>query len=227
MKRHFFHCHPKKLIKFPDFIFPCGSSQCFEHCRLNAPKEARVDHIRFACPLPFLYDLIRSQIAMCSATDTISSYNLIYFAQSLIGTPYREASSNPSYGFDCSGFVSYVFKSFNADVPRSSEDFINVGRKIRLEDARTGDIILFTGTKSHHPHRIGHVGIVYCNDGGGLKFIHSTSGKEYGVTISSMDDRYKRRFVQSDTPIETKRCLPGTSELNSFDKIFRIPISGL
>lgn len=130
------------------------------------------------------------------ATDSISSYNLIYFAQSLIGTRYCPASSDPSRGFDCSGFVSYVFKNFNANVPRSSGDFINAGRKIRIEDARTGDIILFTGTKSHHPHRIGHVGIVYCNEGGGLKFIHSTSGKEYGVTISSMDDTYKRRFVQ-------------------------------
>ncbi|MGZ3929112.1 MAG: C40 family peptidase [Mucilaginibacter sp.] len=130
------------------------------------------------------------------STDSISSYNLIYFAQSLIGTPYCPASSDPSRGFDCSGFVSYVFKQFNADVPRSSNEFINIGRKIRLEDARTGDIILFTGTKSHHLHTIGHVGIVYCNEGGGLKFIHSTSGKEYGVTISSMDDTYKRRFVQ-------------------------------
>lgn len=128
--------------------------------------------------------------------DSISSYNLIYFAQNLIGTSYRAASANPSRGFDCSGFVSYVFKSFGANVPRSSNEFLNIGRKIRIEDARTGDIILFTGTKSHHPHSIGHVGIVYCNDGGGLKFIHSTSGKEYGVTISAMDDTYKRRFVQ-------------------------------
>lgn len=136
-------------------------------------------------------------VAFSLNTDSISSYNLIYFAQNLIGTSYRPASSNPSQGFDCSGFVSYVFKSFGANVPRSSDEFINIGRKINIEDARTGDIILFTGTKTHHPHSIGHVGIVYCNDGGGpLKFIHSTSGKEYGVTISEMDNTYKRRFVQ-------------------------------
>jgi len=131
-----------------------------------------------------------------SNTDTISSYNLLYFAQSLIGTPYREASSDPSHGFDCSGFVSYVFKSFDANVPRSSGDYANLGRKIKIEDAMPGDVILFRGTKSHHPHSIGHVGIVYSNDGNELRFIHSTSGKEYGVTISSMDDSYKRRFVK-------------------------------
>jgi murein DD-endopeptidase / murein LD-carboxypeptidase len=131
-----------------------------------------------------------------NSTDTISSYNLLYFAQSLIGTPYREASSDPAHGFDCSGFVSYVFRSFDANVPRSSGDYANLGRTIRLEDAMPGDIILFKGTKSHHPHSIGHVGIVYSNEGNELRFIHSTSGKEYAVTITSMDDSYKRRFVK-------------------------------
>jgi lipoprotein Spr len=89
-----------------------------------------------------------------------------------------------------------VFKSFNFDVPRSSCEYDNVGEKISLEDAKPGDIILFKGTKSHHPHSIGHVGIVYSNIDGEVKFIHSTSGKEYCVTISAMDDTYKRRFVQ-------------------------------
>jgi len=146
-------------------------------------KKSRHVHHRVRVPLIILN------------ADSISSYNLIYFAQSLIGTRYCEASSDPSRGFDCSGFVNYVFRQFNADVPRSSNEFINVGRKISIDEARTGDIILFKGTKSHHPRSIGHVGIVYCNEGGGLKFIHSTSGKKYGVTISSMDDTYKRRFV--------------------------------
>ncbi len=129
-------------------------------------------------------------------TDSVSADSIIGFAQTLIGTRYRAASSNPLYGFDCSGFVSYVFKSFNVNVPRSSEDFINAGERISIDDAKPGDVILFTGTKTHHPHSIGHVGIVFSNDGNGLKFIHSTSGKEYCVTISSMDDTYRRRFVQ-------------------------------
>ena len=129
-------------------------------------------------------------------TDSVSADSVITFAQTLLGTPYREASSNPSYGFDCSGFVSYVFKSFDVKVPRSSSEFINAGERISIDDAKPGDVILFTGTKTHHPHSIGHVGIVFSNDGDGLKFIHSTSGKEHGVTISAMDDTYKRRFVQ-------------------------------
>jgi lipoprotein Spr len=129
-------------------------------------------------------------------TDSITSNNILEFAESLIGTRYRPATSDPNRGFDCSGFVSYVFKNFNFTVPRSSCEFISVGEKIRFEDAKPGDIILFTGTKKH-TRKIGHIGIVY--QGGNddqFKFIHSTSGKEYGVTISSMDKNYRRRFVQ-------------------------------
>jgi cell wall-associated NlpC family hydrolase len=128
-------------------------------------------------------------------TDNISPDSILRFAENLIGTRYRSASSDPLRGFDCSGFVSYVFKAFNLMVPRSSYEFINVGEKIRLEDAKPGDIILFTGTK-RHTRKIGHIGIVWCNENDEFKFIHSTSGKEHGVTITAMDNTYKRRFVQ-------------------------------
>lgn len=128
-------------------------------------------------------------------TDSVSAESIIHFAETLIGIRYRPATSDPLRGFDCSGFVSYVFKNFNFNVPRSSCEFISVGEKIKLEDAKPGDIILFTGTKKH-TRRIGHMGIVVHNGTDDFKFIHSTSGKEYCVTITSMDDRYKHRFVQ-------------------------------
>jgi lipoprotein Spr len=127
-------------------------------------------------------------------TDSVTADNLLNFAQSLIGTRYRSAASDPELGFDCSGFVSYVFKNFNFNVPRSSGEFANVGEKVQYEDARPGDIIIFTSPTNRH--RIGHVGIVFSNNGDDLKFIHSTSGKEHGVTITVMDATYKRRFVQ-------------------------------
>jgi lipoprotein Spr len=128
-------------------------------------------------------------------TDSVSADSILQFAQSLIGIRYRIATSNPLIGFDCSGFVGYVFKKFNFNVPRSSYEFISVGEKISLEDAKPGDIILFTGTKKH-TRKIGHIAIVLFNWAGSLKFIHSTSGKEHGVTITAMDDTYRHRFVQ-------------------------------
>ena len=134
--------------------------------------------------------------AILTTVDSVSSDILLSFAQTLLGVRYRAASSDPLRGFDCSGFVSYVFKKFNFVVPRSSNEFATAGEKIKLEDAKPGDVILFTGTKTHHPHSIGHVGIVFSNEDGQLRFIHSTSGKEHGVTISAMEDTYKRRFVE-------------------------------
>jgi lipoprotein Spr len=128
-------------------------------------------------------------------SDSVSADSLIKFAQTLIGTRYRPACSDPLRGFDCSGFVNYVFKFFNFIVPRSSCEFISIGEKVKLEDAKPGDIILFTSPKKHC-HRIGHVGIVLYNGSDDFKFIHSTSGKEYGVTITSMDKTYRHRFVQ-------------------------------
>ena len=130
-------------------------------------------------------------------TDSVSADSLISFAKTLLNTPYRAASSDPARGFDCSGFVSFVFKNFDVKVPRSSSEFNGVGEPIDLADAKPGDIVLFTGTKSHHPHSIGHVGIVFSNDDGQLTFIHSTSGKEYCVTVSAMDETYQRRFVKA------------------------------
>ena len=128
------------------------------------------------------------------STDSVTGDSIIQFARTLIGIRYRSATSDPLRGFDCSGFVNYVFKNFNFSVPRSSPEFINIGEKIALEDAKPGDIIIFTSPTRHHS--IGHVGIVLCNEGGDIEFIHSTSGKEHGVTITVLDDTYRRRFVQ-------------------------------
>jgi cell wall-associated NlpC family hydrolase len=120
---------------------------------------------------------------------------LVSFAKTLIGVHYKYASTDPSYGFDCSGFISYVFNHFGITVPRSSVDFTNYGKEISLSDAKPGDLILFTGTDST-THVVGHMGIVTENINGGLQFIHSTSGKAYGVTISPLDGYYAERFVK-------------------------------
>ncbi|MEJ7672522.1 MAG: NlpC/P60 family protein [Chitinophagaceae bacterium] len=73
---------------------------------------------------------------------------LVAFAESLIGVPYRYGSTDPKVGFDCSGFITYVFNHFQIKVPRSSIDFTNVGKEIPFTEARRGDIIFFTGTDS-------------------------------------------------------------------------------
>jgi cell wall-associated NlpC family hydrolase len=125
----------------------------------------------------------------------VKPHEIVNFAETLIGTPYRYGSTDPKLGFDCSGFITYVFKHFNISVPRSSIDFTNVGKEIPPTSAKRGDIILFTGTDSTERF-VGHMGIIVSNTDT-LKFIHSTSGKAYGVTISPLSNYYKGRFVKT------------------------------
>jgi len=120
--------------------------------------------------------------------------SIVNFAETLKGIPYKYASADPAAGFDCSGFITYVFNHFNIEVPRSSVDFTNVGTPINLDQAKRGDLILFTGTDSSK-RIVGHMGIVTENNDS-LQFIHATSGKKYGVTVTTLNDYYMGRFVK-------------------------------
>jgi cell wall-associated NlpC family hydrolase len=128
-------------------------------------------------------------------TGTTTPDALIAFAKTLIGTSYCPASTDINKGFDCSGFVTYVFNHFNIAVPRSSVDFTNVGKEIDKQQARPGDLILFTGTDSTI-RVVGHMGIVIDNSSDTLHFIHSSSGKAYGVVVSPLERYYSGRFVK-------------------------------
>jgi cell wall-associated NlpC family hydrolase len=127
--------------------------------------------------------------------ENTSPGELVKYAETLIGVPYLYGSTNPQRGFDCSGFITYVFNHFNIDVPRSSIEFTNVGTEISLEKSKPGDLILFTGTDSTERF-VGHMGIIISNDSIQTLFIHSTSGKENGVTITPLNNYYKSRFVK-------------------------------
>jgi cell wall-associated NlpC family hydrolase len=128
-------------------------------------------------------------------TRNVSPLSVVAFAQTLKGIPYKYGSTDPKQGFDCSGFITYVFNHFNISVPRSSIDFTNVGREVPPSAARPGDLILFTGTDST-VRIVGHMGIVISQPGADLEFIHSSSGKAYGVTINPLNGYYQTRFVK-------------------------------
>jgi len=144
-------------------------------------------------------DNTRTDPTPLPASETIDTKNVhpeevVKFAQTLAGTPYVYGSTNPKVGFDCSGFITYVFNHFGISVPRSSIDFTNVGKEIKVEDAKRGDLILFTGTNPAERF-VGHMGIVVSNTDT-LQFIHSTSGKAMSVTTTPLNEYYKSRFVK-------------------------------
>jgi cell wall-associated NlpC family hydrolase len=120
---------------------------------------------------------------------------LIDFAKQYLGTPYRRGSANPKTGFDCSGFVSYVFKKFDVSLPRSSKQYKPLGKALKPEEFKVGDIIVFYGFKD--ASHIGHVGIICEANGMKSRFIHASSGKAHSVTISDLGSvMYNRRFYK-------------------------------
>ncbi len=127
--------------------------------------------------------------------DSVAAANTVAFAKTFLGTPYKFGCSAPSTGFDCSGFISYVLHHSGIEAPRSSIDFTNAGATIPLDNARVGDLILFTGTNSAI-RTVGHIGLVVAVGIGGLRFIHASSGSDYAVIITLLNEGYKQRFVK-------------------------------
>lgn len=98
-----------------------------------------------------------------------------------LGTPYRYGGSSPG-GFDCSGFVMYVFSQYGLDLPRTASDQASVGVHIEKKDLIPGDLVFFNCGGSG----INHAGI-YSGNG---NFIHSSSPRSGGVIYSSLVDGY-------------------------------------
>ncbi|MDR1921488.1 MAG: C40 family peptidase [Candidatus Adiutrix sp.] len=115
-------------------------------------------------------------------------------AFSQVGRLYRYGGASPETGFDCSGFVKWVYGQYNVNLPRQSGSMLTVGKPVARDELRPGDLVFF-GKK-----RVSHVGIYTGDD----KYIHSPStGKR--IQESDMDDRGRgerymagRRIINND-----------------------------
>ena len=124
--------------------------------------------------------------------------SIVRFALAQLGTAYCYAGTSPATGFDCSGFVLYVFGHFNIEVPHATALLIDAGQPVPRAQAQPGDIVVFTGTAATSTTP-GHAGIVISGRGETpLRFVHSSSARrESGVKISQVEGTdYERRFMQ-------------------------------
>lgn len=106
-------------------------------------------------------------------------------ALDLIGIRYRRGGTSPDSGFDCSGFVSHVFKEgLGLYLPRSAKEMSKTGDEVGKEELKPGDLVFFNTMR----RTFSHVGI-YLGDN---LFVHSprVGGK---VRIEDLRDRYWTR----------------------------------
>jgi cell wall-associated NlpC family hydrolase len=119
--------------------------------------------------------------------------DLTDFAMQFVDVRYRRGGRAPSTGFDCSGFVHYVFAQvLGIDLPQNSVGQYEVGKQIARNDMMTGDLVFF----KTHGKRISHVGI-YLGEG---RFIHSpTTGER--VRVDNLSAQYwAHRFAGARRP---------------------------
>jgi N-acetylmuramoyl-L-alanine amidase len=127
--------------------------------------------------------------AVKEALDTRT--RLVAYAKKYLGTKYVYGGSTPEDGFDCSGFVQYVFKNYGVTLHRVAADQATQGTKISKSELKPGDLMFFdtNGGKNY----INHVGIFIGNG----KFIHAANKKSDLVITDISNDFYVKSYMTS------------------------------
>lgn len=115
-------------------------------------------------------------------TDTRKTQILLNMARQYLGVPYVWAGRSPG-GFDCSGFIYFVFDQLGYGLPRMADGQYEVGIPVPRQALRPGDLVFF---ETYEPGP-SHVGIYLGNE----QFIHASSGAGY-VTVTPMSNPYHR-----------------------------------
>jgi cell wall-associated NlpC family hydrolase len=104
------------------------------------------------------------------------------YARKFVGVRYRYGGTSPRTGFDCSGFVKYVYAHFGLALPHYTVSQFHLGRRVARRALKPGDLVFFNG--------LGHVGL-YVGHG---KFIHAPhSGTR--VQVESMWGWYAHEYA--------------------------------
>ena len=108
------------------------------------------------------------------------SRTVVSDAMNYMGVPYVFGGNTPSSGFDCSGYVRYVFANAGIYLPRTADVQYNCGYAVSTSELAPGDLVFFE-TYCPGPSHVG----IYVGDG---NFVHASSSR--GVTVSSLSSSY-------------------------------------
>jgi hypothetical protein len=138
--------------------------------------------------------------AQTAAED--SAADLVLRALALLETPYRYGGRTPT-GFDCSGFVGYVFsEAAGVVLPRRTEDIGRIGAKLSQGELTAGDLVFFNTLG----RRFSHVGIYIGND----RFVHApTRGGR--VRVERLSDAYWTARYNGARRVDGGAAAPSTA----------------
>jgi cell wall-associated NlpC family hydrolase len=148
------------------------------------PATAAAEAARFSSteaeelPTPLVEHTLLTEAAEYVQPEPVGRPRVVSIALRYLGTPYRWAGSSPS-GFDCSGFVMYVYGRIGIGLPHNSAMLWGVGRPVARKDLQPGDLVLFNG--------LSHAGI-YIGRG---RFVHSPHSGDV-VKISRLSESWYR-----------------------------------
>ncbi len=141
-------------------------------------------------PAPAPASVQAAMVPVSFATPAVSGDwgdRLVSRAMNYLGTPYRYGGTSPKTGFDCSGFVYYLYGAvFGQQIPRMPHDMAREGTPVARADLVRGDLVFFG-----HRGTFTHIGI-YAGDG---QFVHATH-RGSPVMVTSLDaDYYRQRYM--------------------------------
>jgi cell wall-associated NlpC family hydrolase len=123
-----------------------GAANAIESAPISAAEDAEW---AFAVPAITVEERVIPVVLRRSVTNnpvpaSIAGNAILEEAAKYVGSPYLAGGSTPA-GFDCSGFVSYVYAQFGVSLPHSSDAYYSVGTRVSAEDAQPGDLIVSSG----------------------------------------------------------------------------------
>ena len=118
--------------------------------------------------------------------------SIVEKAKEYLSTKYVYGGCSEN-GFDCSGFIYYVFNEFNVSLSKSSSRLSNMGENVEFKDVRVGDLLFFKSRDLNSDH-VGHVSLVIGKTQNTFQMIHAT---RRGVVIDSYNEMayYNKRFL--------------------------------
>jgi peptidoglycan DL-endopeptidase CwlO len=137
-----------------------------------------------------------SPIPVSIPVETRSAAAVIPTAEKYIGVKYKWGGTSPTGGFDCSGYVQYVFEKHGVKLPRTSRAQASAGNRVQLsfDGLRTGDLIMFAQGGIDGGRPISHVAIY----AGNRRILHSSKsgqGVRYDNLMSSRGQWYRDNAV--------------------------------